>query len=82
VNSFSAVKAKRTVAVPAALPPDRAASRYAWPYPGALSTSAWRFKADIGRIVRRMPETREEIAADSRWPCLFSLPDLSRDHPA
>jgi flavin reductase (DIM6/NTAB) family NADH-FMN oxidoreductase RutF len=74
VNSFSAVEVKRTVAVPAALPPDRAAFRYAWPYPGALSAPAWRFKDDISRILRRMPETRAELATDSRWPAFFPSP--------
>jgi flavin reductase (DIM6/NTAB) family NADH-FMN oxidoreductase RutF len=74
VNSFSVVEAKARVAVPAALPPDRAAFRYAWPYPGALSAPAWRYKDDIGRIGRGMPETREELAADSRWPAFFPSP--------
>src|SRR5262245_51771140 len=58
-------------AVPAPLPPDRAAFSYLWPYPGALSPSAWQLDHALGRLVRSMPESREELAADSRWPAFF-----------
>jgi flavin reductase (DIM6/NTAB) family NADH-FMN oxidoreductase RutF len=58
-------------AVPAALPPDRAPFSYFWPHAGALSSPAWQFNHAVGRLVRSMPESREELAADSRWPAFF-----------
>jgi flavin reductase (DIM6/NTAB) family NADH-FMN oxidoreductase RutF len=53
------------------LPADRAAFRYTWPYPGALSAPGWLFDDALGRFVRPMPETREQLADDSRWPAFF-----------
>jgi flavin reductase (DIM6/NTAB) family NADH-FMN oxidoreductase RutF len=67
-------ESKESVAIPPMLPPDRAAFRYIWPYPGALSSPGWQFNDDLGRFVRPMPETREELAADSRWPAFFPSP--------
>jgi flavin reductase (DIM6/NTAB) family NADH-FMN oxidoreductase RutF len=57
-----------------ALPPDRAAFQYAWPYPGAVDPRQWRRSATSSRVIRSMPEEREEIAADSRWPAFFPSP--------
>src|SRR5262249_1859398 len=62
---------RRAGTVPAALPPDRAPFSYFWPYEGTLSPPAWQFNHALGRLVRSMPESREELAADSRWPAFF-----------
>jgi hypothetical protein len=72
VNSLVVARPSRTAdAVPAVLPPDRASFSYSWPHPGALSSPAWQFNRSVGRLVRPMPESREELAADSRWPAFF-----------
>jgi flavin reductase (DIM6/NTAB) family NADH-FMN oxidoreductase RutF len=72
VNSLARARPSRSAgAVPATLPPDRAPFSYFWPYPGALSAPAWQFNHAVGRLVRSMPESREELAADSRWPAFF-----------
>jgi flavin reductase (DIM6/NTAB) family NADH-FMN oxidoreductase RutF len=42
--------------------------RYKWPAPG------WQFRDKLGRFIRLMPETREQLAADSRWPAFFPSP--------
>jgi hypothetical protein len=46
--------------------------------PLSLSEPAWQFRSDIGRIVRKMPETREELAQPLAR--VFPFADLSRDH--
>jgi flavin reductase (DIM6/NTAB) family NADH-FMN oxidoreductase RutF len=74
VTTSSAAIARGASAVPSLLPPDRAAFRYTWPYPGALSAPGWLFDDALGRFVRPMPETREQLAHDSRWPAFFPSP--------
>jgi flavin reductase (DIM6/NTAB) family NADH-FMN oxidoreductase RutF len=74
VNSFAKAKASSAMDVPAALPADRAVFRYAWPGPGAMARPPWQFDDDLGRVVRPMPETRAELASDSRWPVFFPSP--------
>ncbi len=59
---------------PPTLPPDRAAFRYAWPYQGALAAPGWHFDDAQGRFIRPMPESREQLSADSRWPAFFPSP--------
>jgi flavin reductase (DIM6/NTAB) family NADH-FMN oxidoreductase RutF len=56
------------------LPADRAAFGYLWPYPDALSAATWRVAAALSHRVREMPETREELRRDSRWPAFFPSP--------
>jgi flavin reductase (DIM6/NTAB) family NADH-FMN oxidoreductase RutF len=74
MNSFAMAEGKETTFDSPVLPADRAAFRYAWPYPGALSAPGWQFNNDFRRFVRPMPETREQLAADSRWPAFFPSP--------
>lgn len=59
---------------PPSLPPDRSAFRYTWPHPGACDGLEWQLTGDGDHRVRVMPETPEELAADSRWPSLFPSP--------
>lgn len=61
-------------AVPPALPRDRSAFLYTWPYPGALSAPPWQWNNAARRIARPMPEDRETLALDSRWPAFFPSP--------
>src|SRR5687767_3903584 len=57
---------------PPVLPADRAAFAYRWPHPGAFDAAAWRTEGEHRR--RTLPETREELADDSRWPGFFPSP--------
>jgi flavin reductase (DIM6/NTAB) family NADH-FMN oxidoreductase RutF len=53
------------------LPTDRAAFAYHWPFAGAFDAAAWQFIDDGQHRIRAMPEGREELAVDSRWPAFF-----------
>jgi len=57
---------------PPVLPADRAAFAYRWPHPGAFDAPAWRMEGAHRR--RTLPESPEELAADSRWPGFFPSP--------
>jgi flavin reductase (DIM6/NTAB) family NADH-FMN oxidoreductase RutF len=46
---------------------------YKWPYFDLSKSSKWRSE-DADWYVHEMPEDREEIAKDSRWPCFFPGP--------
>jgi flavin reductase (DIM6/NTAB) family NADH-FMN oxidoreductase RutF len=59
---------------PPPLPEDRAEFRYCWPYTGAFDAFAWKVTDGRQYRVRTMPESREEISADSRWPAFFPSP--------
>ena len=56
------------------LPLDRRKLRYLWPYNGAFDAAAWGHMADDGHRVRVLPESREELERDSRWPAFFPSP--------
>jgi flavin reductase (DIM6/NTAB) family NADH-FMN oxidoreductase RutF len=57
---------------PPELPPDRAAFRYTWPATDAYSR--WTREDGHDFRVRHLPETAQELAADSRWPAFFPSP--------
>ncbi|HSE06661.1 MAG TPA: flavin reductase family protein [Methylomirabilota bacterium] len=54
------------------LAPALAAYRYAWPRE-VLADGGWTRRAD-GGWERTLPESRQALAADSRWPALFPSP--------
>lgn len=60
------------------LPPSLAPYAYAWPRPDSLPSTQWRRlpggTGAPGWLERRLPESREELAADSRWPGFFPSP--------
>ncbi|HMF26181.1 MAG TPA: flavin reductase family protein [Pseudolabrys sp.] len=47
---------------------------YPWPPPNAFSKPVWQDYLDGEYRQREMPESAEEVAADSRWPAFFSQP--------
>ena len=59
---------------PYPLPGDRRAFRYAWPYPGALDSSAWQTTADGQFRIRALKEDSLDLQRDSRWPAFFPSP--------
>ena len=61
-------------AIPHRLPADRLKFRYTWPFRGAFDAPAWKHAPDGGHRVRGMPESREELERDSRWPAFFPSP--------
>lgn len=48
--------------------------RYLWPQHDLAASSAWRPTSGGAAFERAMPETPEELAADSRWPAFFPSP--------
>ena len=60
--------------VPRPLPADRQKFRYTWPFRGAFDASAWRRTPDGSHRTRALPESREELEQDSRWPAFFPSP--------
>jgi flavin reductase (DIM6/NTAB) family NADH-FMN oxidoreductase RutF len=48
--------------------------RYLWPQQDFAASSAWQPSADGQAWVRTMPESPEELEADSRWPAFFPSP--------
>ena len=46
--------------------------RYLWPRED-LTTAGWK-RAPSGGWERALPESRQALAADSRWPALFPSP--------
>jgi flavin reductase (DIM6/NTAB) family NADH-FMN oxidoreductase RutF len=59
---------------PRPLPADRQKFRYTWPDRGAFDASVWRRTPDGTHRVRAMPESRDELEQDSRWPAFFPSP--------
>jgi len=47
---------------------------YQWPLRDLRTLPGWREDANGLHLVREMPETLAELAADSRWPALFPSP--------
>ena len=48
--------------------------RYAWPQTDLAASEQWRL-SDSGQVyTRSMPESREQLAQDSRWPAFFPSP--------
>jgi flavin reductase (DIM6/NTAB) family NADH-FMN oxidoreductase RutF len=45
--------------------------QYLWPASGLLSSSDWQVEDNGHVYTREMPETREQLRADSRWPAFF-----------
>ena len=54
------------------LPPALEPYRYLWPR-GDLAGAGWK-RTGSGAWERELPESRETLAADSRWPALFPSP--------
>jgi flavin reductase (DIM6/NTAB) family NADH-FMN oxidoreductase RutF len=50
------------------------AYRYVWPTASIADDENWSYEKANRRYYRRMPETAESVAADSRWPSLFPSP--------
>ncbi|RYD75665.1 MAG: hypothetical protein EOP84_17960, partial [Verrucomicrobiaceae bacterium] len=48
--------------------------RYTWPRESFATHPQWSKTDDGDAFVRSMPETEEELNADSRWPALFPSP--------
>jgi flavin reductase (DIM6/NTAB) family NADH-FMN oxidoreductase RutF len=48
--------------------------RYAWPTSGLDGHPRWEPLPDGAGFIRSLPETHEELAADSRWPAFFPSP--------
>jgi flavin reductase (DIM6/NTAB) family NADH-FMN oxidoreductase RutF len=73
--SFLSVPNAHFVAIaPARLPADREAFRYCWPHENAFAAAAWQFTQDRTYWCRALPESRDELARDSRWPAFFPSP--------
>ncbi len=53
------------------MPPD---FTYKWPYAALDAASGWRQDGDTAFRRRDLPETPEQLAADSRWPAFFPSP--------
>jgi flavin reductase (DIM6/NTAB) family NADH-FMN oxidoreductase RutF len=64
-------RAPAASAEPSSLPADRAAFRYLWPGPDAFEGADWQLSEDRQWRVRAMPESRDALARDSRWPAFF-----------
>jgi len=62
------------LADPHPLPSDRLKFRYTWPFRGAFDAPAWKNTCDDTHRTRAMPESREELERDSRWPAFFPSP--------
>jgi flavin reductase (DIM6/NTAB) family NADH-FMN oxidoreductase RutF len=48
--------------------------RYVWPDLNLRSSPRWQAAKDKNCYVREMPESLEELSADSRWPAFFPSP--------
>lgn len=59
---------------PRPLPPDRREFRYTWPFSGAFDAPKWQHIAGGEHRMRALPESREELELDSRWPAFFPSP--------
>jgi flavin reductase (DIM6/NTAB) family NADH-FMN oxidoreductase RutF len=73
--SFLSVSDTRSDAItPARLPADREAFRYSWPYENAFAAAPWQRTQDGAYWCRALPESRDELAGNSRWPAFFPSP--------
>jgi flavin reductase (DIM6/NTAB) family NADH-FMN oxidoreductase RutF len=72
--SFSTIAESSGKAFPPPLPADRLKFRYAWPDHGIFDAPAWERTHDGNYRTRTMPESREELNRDSRWPAFFPSP--------
>ena len=54
--------------------PGLAPYRYCWPQVDLGTTAGWVEEEHGSAYVRRMPETTDELARDSRWPAFFPSP--------
>lgn len=48
--------------------------QYTWPESALEEQDVWQPLSDTNFLFRDMPETREALAADSRWPAMFPSP--------
>ena len=72
--SFLSIAESSGEAFPLPLPTDRLKFRYVWPDHGTFDASAWEPTHDGKYRTRAMPESREELNRDSRWPAFFPSP--------
>jgi flavin reductase (DIM6/NTAB) family NADH-FMN oxidoreductase RutF len=56
------------------LPESLAPYRYTWPTENLSGDARWTLNESSEAHVRRLPETPEQLAADSRWPAFFPAP--------
>jgi hypothetical protein len=71
---FSIIAESTGETFPAPLPADRLKFRYVWPGCGAFDAPGWGRTQDGEYRIRAMPESREELDRDSRWPVFFPSP--------